>query len=150
MSTAELHPLIKLYLTGNKETFMNPSPEDAIVAWPKHFSKSLVVHQNEKTLDYEGFLEVMKGAKAMWPVIDVRYKLLTASEPPEGEKGARTVGSAEHVWIPSHKIWFDTVILMKFGEVGTEDENKLVEFNETMTVIGAPRDPDAPEWQTIA
>lgn len=149
-TTPELHPLAKLYVAANKETFMNESTDAAIAAWPKHFSKSLVVHQNSTTMDYEGFLDQMKGAKKIWPVIDVRYKLLTASEPAAGEKGPRTVGSAEYVWIPSDKIWFDTVIIMKFGEVGTEDENKVIEFNETMTPISTARNPDAAEWQSIA
>lgn len=150
------HPLVQLYLTANKQTFMNPSLDDAIAAWPKHFSKSLVVYQNSTTMDYNGFLDQMKGAKGMWPIIDVRYKLLTASEPAEGVvegdsgKGKRTVGSAEYVWIPSHKLWFDTVIIMTFGEKGTEDEDKVVEFRETMTPCTTERNPDAAEWQSIA
>jgi hypothetical protein len=145
-----LHPLASLYVTANKETFMNPSTDAAIAAWPKHFSKSLVVKQNGTTMDSDGFLAQMKEAKAKWPVIDVRYKMLTAFEPKEGESGPRSVGSAEHVWIPEAKMWFDTIIIMKFGEVGTEDENKLVEFHETMTVITTKRDPHAKEYQSIA
>jgi len=120
---------------------MNPSLDAAVAAWPKYFSKKLVVTQNGKTMDYEGFLNQMKDAKKKWPIIDVRYKLLTESE--------RTVASAEYVWIPNDKLWFDTIIIMTFGDKGTEDENKVVTFLEVMQVPPADRDPAAPEAQSI-
>jgi hypothetical protein len=130
------------YTVANKNTFMNESLDAAIEAWPKYFSKKLVVTQNGKTMDYEGFLQQMKDAKKSWPIIDVRYKMLTES--------GRTVASAEYVWIPSDKIWFDTIIVMTFGDVGTEDENKVVTFLEIMQPGPADRDPAAPEAQSIA
>ena len=139
---ASVPPLASLYLTANKNTFMNESRDAAIEAWPNYFSKKLVVTQNGETMDYEGFLKQMKEAKTNWPIIDVRYKLLTAS--------GRSVASAEYVWIPSEKIWFDTIIVMTFGDVGTEDENKVVTFLEIMQPGPASRDPTAPEFQSIA
>lgn len=131
-----------LYTTANKNTFMNESINTAADNWPKYFSKKLVVTQNGQTLDYDGFLKVMTEAKARWPVIDVRYKMLTES--------GRSVASAEYVWIPSDKIWFDTIIIMTFGEEGTEDEHKVVTFLEIMQPGPSDRDPAAPEFQTIA
>lgn len=133
--------LASLYTTANKNTFMNETVEAAIENWPKYFSKKLVVTQNGNTLDYEGFQKQMKDAKEVWPTIDVRYKMLTES--------GRSVASSEYVWIPSHKTWFDTVIIMTFGEVGTEDENKVVTFLEIMQPGPADRDPDAVEYQSI-
>lgn len=121
---------------------MNESTEDAINNWSQYFSEELVVTQNGKTLSYTDFQKQMKEAKANWPVIDVRYKMLTES--------GRSVASAEYVWIPSHKIWFDTIIIMTFGEVGTEDENKIVTFLEIMQPGPADRDPNAAESQSIA
>ena len=134
--------LTSLYTVANKNTFMNETLDAAIEAWPKYFSKKLVVTQNGKTMDYEGFLQQMKDAKKNWPIIDVRYKMLTES--------GRTVASAEYVWIPNDKIWFDTIIIMTFGDEGTEDENKVVTFLEIMQPGPAGRDPAAPEAQSIA
>ena len=139
---AASNPLTALYLEANKNTFMNASLDAAIEAWPKYFSKKLVVTQNDKKMDYEGFLQQMKDAKTNWPVIDVRYKLLTES--------GRTVASAEYVWIPKETMWFDTIIIMTFGDEGTEDEKKVVTFLEIMQSGPKDRDPAAPEAQSIA
>lgn len=150
MSTnSEVHPLIKLYTAANVETWANPSIDAALAAAPKHLSKSLVAYQNGKKMDFEAFVGGMKGLKTQFPVIDIRYKVLTVGGPAEGEKGPRTLGSAECVWIPSAKMWFDLVVNVTYGEVGTEDENKVVELHETMNPVGTARDPDAAEWKSI-
>jgi len=119
---------------------MNESIDAAVDNWPKYFSKKLVVTQNGQTLTYDGFLKQMKEAKTNWPVIDVRYKMVTES--------GRTIASAEHVWIPSDKIWFDTILVMTFGDVGTEDEHKIVTLLEIMQPGPADRDPAAAEFQS--
>ncbi|KAF8281528.1 hypothetical protein DL93DRAFT_2092338 [Clavulina sp. PMI_390] len=122
---------------------MNPSTEDAIALWPTYFSPSLTVIQNGKSMSSDDFLQQMKDAKAQWPIIDVRYRIL--NECPE----TREVASAEYVWIPNEQMWFDTVILMKFGDVGTEDENRVVQFVEIMKPGPKDRDPASTEAQSI-
>lgn len=142
MAATNTPTLASLYTTANKNTFMHESIETAIENWPKYFSKNLKVTQNGNELTFDTFREQMETAKKMWPVIDVRYKMLTES--------GRSVASAEHVWIPTPGLWFDTVIVMTFGEVGTEDEHKVVTFLEIMQEGPKDRNPDDAEFKSIA
>ncbi|KAF8309932.1 hypothetical protein DL93DRAFT_2170082 [Clavulina sp. PMI_390] len=138
--------LTKLYITANAATFMHASTESAVESFPTYFSRSLSVVQNGKAMTYDELLNQMKGAKGMWPVIDVRYKMLTESA------DSREVATAEYIWIPSEKMWFDTIIVLTFGAVGSEDEHKVIKWVEVMTPgpKAEDRDPESAEAKSVA
>lgn len=133
--------VVDLLVETMKSVLGGPSVPEALEAFEKHISKSVVVTQNGITRDYDSWYAFIKENKPKMPNVDVRQRKIVVS--------SRSVGVFQYGYMKEAGIWMDCILLADFGEVGSEDEKKVIKCWEVVEIGPRDRNPDAEEFKSL-
>ena len=98
-------------------------------SWYKYFSPRLIVETEGKAIPCEQYKDELRFFQTIFPSVSVEYEYLI--------QNGRSVASVQHPtgtdkW--GNKNRGDCIIIVEFGEEGTEDEHRIVHFRECMRI----------------